>query len=272
MASRRETRSATGLDAFRRAAIDELPPEPADLLALLAFYAPDDVPLDMLVAGRRRLPRRLAEIAADEADLQDTLSYLEVYGLVEIGIDTISVPPAVHAAARKRLSARDAAAWAGAAVATVSAALPPRADTVEAQDQAWDDIAPHALAAAREAEAQGVCLAEAAKAFHLVGARLAKCGGLADARTALESALRISRTAPEVRSARVVRIYRCLGCVLRDLGKPAEARECFDQACRITEADSPPSAVDLADEPAAAEPIAQDQLEPDLALAGASAP
>lgn len=216
--------------------------EAVDLLRLLAFFAPENILLDTIILGRSCLPPKLAETVADEPLLQDALSYLHLYGLTEIGIDTVSLSPEVQAAVREDLPDFDAAEWAGAAVRVVHEAIPPRPAPGEDPSGAWPDLHRHAIAAALHADAHGVRPREAADLLAGAGAYLVRSEQPRRARTTLLHAIRLYESAPDSPANDLACTYRDLGQALRCLGEHREASRCFSTAMRIATAAAPPRA------------------------------
>jgi hypothetical protein len=88
-------------------------PAAADLLNLCAFFAPDDIPLDMIVDAAEYLPESLKNAVLDPLSLNDIVGELSNYSLVEVdrGKRTISIHRLVQAALRDRLSSEEGQTW-----------------------------------------------------------------------------------------------------------------------------------------------------------------
>ncbi len=63
----------------------------ADLLALSAFLAPDDIPLDLVVAGAELIPARLAAIATDPVALHRAVAAAGRLSLIECEDEVLSI-------------------------------------------------------------------------------------------------------------------------------------------------------------------------------------
>ena len=104
----------------------------AGLVRLLAFLAPEPVPLALLLAGDAAADRLSAEVAAavgdllgDEVAAGDAIAALRRYSLVTpAGDGLVLVHRLVQAITRAQLSAEEAHGWEQAAAALVEAAVP----------------------------------------------------------------------------------------------------------------------------------------------------
>ena len=130
-------------------------PGAAGLLRLLAFCAPEAIPLRLLLQRRTGLAERLGEEAApvlvplleDELAARDAIATLRRYSLITPAAGgLVSVHLLVQAVTADQMPAELAAEWRQAAAALIEAALP---DDPE-QPQTWPEFAallPHALTA-----------------------------------------------------------------------------------------------------------------------------
>jgi hypothetical protein len=128
-------------------------PYAVGLLRLLAFLAPEPVPLALLLAGQQgaglpggEVAARIGPLLGDQLAEGDAVTALRRYSLLSpAGDRQVLVHRLVQAVARAQLSAEAAARWQQAAAALVEAAVP--ADPQE--PEAWPACAtllPHALA------------------------------------------------------------------------------------------------------------------------------
>ncbi len=128
-------------------------PAAAELIRLLAFLAPEPVPLALLLAGEQTAARLGAEVAAaigpllgDPVAAGDAITALRRYSLASpAGNGLVLVHRLVQAITRAQLSAESAGQWGQAAAALVEAAVP--ADpTLPAAWPACAALLPHARA------------------------------------------------------------------------------------------------------------------------------
>ncbi len=87
-----------------------------DLLRLCAFFAPDDIPQNILIEGAEHLPEPLAAAAKDEVAFDEAVAALRRYSLIEVKDHAISVHRLVQAVARDGLNENDRKRWGEAAV------------------------------------------------------------------------------------------------------------------------------------------------------------
>src|SRR6266851_4038177 len=127
----------------------------AGLLRLLAFCAPEAVPLRLLLQARPGVPEQLGPDVApvlvplleDPLAAKDAIAALRQHSLISPPVDgSVSVHPLVQAVTADQMSAELAAAWRQAAAAVIEATIPDDTDT----PATWPVCAallPHAQAA-----------------------------------------------------------------------------------------------------------------------------
>src|SRR5262249_44211612 len=123
-----DTVATTWKRSFRKVKREN--PAAADLLRLCAFFAPDDIPLKMIVEGARKLPESLAAVVTDELLFNESLLVLRKYSLIEVENNMLSIHRLVQAVIRHTLDEATFKQWAGAAVHVVNAACPRETDDV----------------------------------------------------------------------------------------------------------------------------------------------
>src|SRR5216683_1165361 len=108
------------------------------LLRLLAFCAPEAVPLRLLLQARPGVPERLGPDVApvlvplleDPLAAKDAIAALRQHSLISPPVDgSVSVHPLVQAVTADQMSAELAAAWRQAAAAVIEATIPDDTDT-----------------------------------------------------------------------------------------------------------------------------------------------
>lgn len=143
--------SATFSLALSRLRADS--PPAARLLRLLAFLAPEPVPLDLLLstadrAGglRRKVRKALRPLLGDEIAVTDAVAALRRYSLITLaGAGMVMVHRLVQEVARSQLPVPAARAWKHAAALLVAAAVPADVDEPEAWPRC-SALLPHARA------------------------------------------------------------------------------------------------------------------------------
>jgi tetratricopeptide (TPR) repeat protein len=210
-------------------------PVAADLLNLLAFLGPDEIPLSVVTGGRRHLPEALSETASDAVAMNNAIKSLRQYSLVERSGDLVTVHRLVQAVVRDRLDEREKKRWAEAAVRLVNDAFP-----VQSQDvRTWPECArllPHALCAAEHAEKLGLAPEATARVLNQVGAYLWGRAEFGEAKAALERALSIHEAAFGPNHPEVATVVNNLGNVLKALADLKGAKKCHERALSIDEA------------------------------------
>lgn len=116
-------------------AMDRLTDKARELLALIAFYAPESIPVHLLLGKW------------DELDRHRAIGELCSYGLVSTSADTITVHRLVQAVTRNRLHAdQRAAVWAERAHELIIDARPDRPPMAAGALETWVALRPHLLA------------------------------------------------------------------------------------------------------------------------------
>jgi tetratricopeptide (TPR) repeat protein len=208
-------------------------PAGAALLNLCVFFAPDDIPRDVISAGAQHLPEPLRATAADPLTFDEAVAALRQYSLIETGPDaTLSLHRLVQAVIRDRLGEAGRRQWAEAAVEVVNAAFPYDSDDV----RTWGECArllPHAVATTDFAEPLGVGLEVAARLLDQMGLYSRGRAEYATAKAAYERALAIAEKAFGPEHPNVATVVNNLGLVLEDLVDLPGAKAAYERARRI---------------------------------------
>ena len=227
-----ETVGTTWSMAFEAAAKKE--PAAADLLNLLAFLAPDDIPRDLFAKGAEHLPDSLSEAVKDEIVLNRAIAALRHYSLITAEGDALSLHRLVQAVTRDRLSDEERGKWAGAAVRLLNAAFP-----FKDEDPAtWPEsgrLLPHGLTATGHGEKLGAQLATVAKLYDHAGSYLEIRAEFDAAKAASERAVAIGEETHGRDDPTVAPYVNNLGYVLRRLGDLEGAKKHFERALTIDE-------------------------------------
>jgi len=214
--------------------VEKESPAAADLLNLLAFLAPEEIPRSLLAAGAKPLPEPLASVMKDRLELDKAVAALRRYSLIEATGDLLSVHRCVQAVTRDRLAEEGRKRWAGAAVKLLDGAF-----SFDRNDmKTWalcSPLLPHALASAARAERLKAAPEETSHLLNEVGLYLKNQGDFTEARSALETALSIGENIFGPDHTRVATMANNLASVLRDLGDLQEAKRLFERALQIDE-------------------------------------
>jgi tetratricopeptide (TPR) repeat protein len=213
--------------AFREVSRDV--PVAAALLNLCSFLAPMDIPRSLLNETAASLPRPLSGSVADPVALDALIARLHHYSLIEANDKTISLHRLVAALVRDRLPPQQRENWCDVALRMMAGSFDFDGESMHS----WGRCAallPHALSAARHAEALGISSEVVAKLLNEAGVYLHHIGRYREARGVLERALAQHEKAYGDSNPRRAAIVNNLGRVLRRLGHLEEARVHFEAA------------------------------------------
>lgn len=143
-------------------------PAGVDLLNLFAYLGPDDIPRMLLSEGKELLPKPLSDTATDPLALNEAISALRRYSLMEVTGEALSVHRLVQTVVRDRLEEDAKRTWAEAAVRFVNGAFP--FDSYDVLT--WPEcspLLPHALAATRYSGELGVASEPTGRLLNQVG-------------------------------------------------------------------------------------------------------
>lgn len=208
----------------------------ADLLTLCAFFAPDDIPLDVIVAGKEFLVEPLANTVVEPLGLNAAIATLRRYSLVERKNDNLFVHRLVQTVTRDRLRDEARKLWAEAAAKIVNDAFP--SGDIASNVESWATCArllQHGLAAVALAETENIALEQAARILNQMGLYMLGRAQFSDAKNLIERALVICEEQfgsdhPDVASA-----VGNLGSVLKDQGDLSGAKTHYERALAIDE-------------------------------------
>lgn len=216
-----------------------------DLLNLLAFLPPDEIPLLLLASGGDALPSKLSMAVADPLQRAKAIGVLNGYCmLTSASGEAIAVHPMVQAVVRGRLRARRKL-WAGAAVKLVNGVFPVNGRDV-ANWPACAQLLSHAQVSTRFAESCKVEPGTTIELLHKMALYLQCRAALPAAAEVLGRALAIAQETYEGNDLRVIRILEPLGVVLREMGDIAEGRARLEEAVAFYEQVFGPRSLEVA--------------------------
>lgn len=220
----------------------------ADLLNLCAFFAPDNIPEQLLIRGAQKLPDSLASAIEDKMEFNDAVKALRRYSLISREKGSFSVHRLVQAVTRNRLEEDDQKKWAEAAVQLVDDAFPFDSDDV----RTWAECSvmlPHALATVGHAEVLEVDPEATGRLLNQIGLYLYGRAKFDEAGSAFKRALEIGKKTLGPYHPNVAININNLGRVLQNIGDLRGAKERFEQALKIDEkalgTDNPIVAIDI---------------------------
>jgi tetratricopeptide (TPR) repeat protein len=211
--------------------------EPAaeDLLRLLAFLAPDDVPRDLLVSSPELLPDRLSSAVVDRSRLNECISVLAGHSLIAVERDGLMVHRLLQAVVRESLGAELRKSWAEVALQLVYAAFPVQGDDVGA----WPECArllPHALAATDLADSLDVRIDMASQLLARTAVYVKARGQFSSAKALGAHALMLRQKIYGYDDPHILDILIIYGSILLELRELDDAKAIYEQALSVTSA------------------------------------
>ncbi|HKS41048.1 MAG TPA: FxSxx-COOH system tetratricopeptide repeat protein [Blastocatellia bacterium] len=206
-----------------------------ELLRLCAFFAPDDIPLKMIIEGAEELPESLTATATDSFSFDEALIALHKYSLIEVEDEKLSIHRLVQCVIRDAMSEVEFKQWAGVAVHVVNAAFPQESNDV----RTWPlcaSLLPHATVALSHAEAIQFTSKETSRLLNQIGLYLHARAEYTQAKKMFEQAIAISETALGPDHPDVAINLNNLGLVLRAQGDLEGAKALYERAITIGEA------------------------------------
>jgi tetratricopeptide (TPR) repeat protein len=113
------------------ARLRETEPAAVDLLTLMSFLAPDDLPQPLLAGHHEQLPEPLTAAAGDPLALSDAVAALRRFSLVRVVADGLFVHRLLQTVVRANLEAEVERAWAAAAIRVLRAGFPYESNEVD---------------------------------------------------------------------------------------------------------------------------------------------
>ncbi len=200
------------------------------LLNLCAFFAPDDIPRTVIVAGVEHLPTPLREAVKNDLAFHDAVVAIRRYSLVEVGSDaSLSIHRLVQAVIRERLKEAGRKLWAEAAVRVINEAFPFNSDDV----RTWKECArllPHVVATIDHAEVLEAAPGTVVRLMNQMGLYLQGRAQYSATQATCERGLRLGIKVFGPGHPNVADMVNNLGLALRALGKLNSAKTAFESA------------------------------------------
>jgi tetratricopeptide (TPR) repeat protein len=210
-------------------------PAALDLLYLIAYLAPDNIPRDLLQST-----------AKTPIEFNNAVESLRDYSLIETGEGMISVHRLVQKVIRDRLFAQGKhKGWVEMAVGLVSVAFPSQSGNFS-NWPACSLLLAHALAVADHAEKLGVALENAQYLLNQSGLYLWKRAQFDEAEVMYRRALRIAEELLAPEDAEIGQIVCNIGEALQGKGDLDGALQFAERALRIHEKANGPDHLDVA--------------------------
>jgi tetratricopeptide (TPR) repeat protein len=206
-----------------------------ELLNLLAFLAPDDLPWGLLASHADLLPDTLATAGRDELVLAEVIGALQRYSLVKVAGDGLSTHRLLQAVIGQDLTADARREWAAAAVRLLQASFPHDSGDV----RTWEDcqrLLLHALAVTEHAERLDVESEATSELLDRTATYLQGRAQFTQAKILFQRALAIAEGNLEPADPTLGVRRTNLGILLQDLGDLSGAMTQYERALVIDEA------------------------------------
>lgn len=211
----------------------------AELLRLCSFFAPDDIPVKMLLEAAYELPEPLEMTAIDDLLRDQALIELSNYSLIELHDETISIHRLVQALTRAEMNRDARSLWAEIAVYLVSVSFPPRG----MNSRMWPVCASlmgHGFASLSRADECQVLATGAGRLLNLTGTYLNVRMDLARSKELYERARAAYEATPDGNPRNKAIVLSNLGYVSQQQGNLADATAFYEDALEIEEQDCEP--------------------------------
>lgn len=220
-------------------------PAGAELLTLLAFFAPDNIPLDLIRTGERVYTGALAISSRDDLELRSAIRTLRRHSLVVADDELVSVHRVLQSVTRRSLSDTQRRDWAHTAILVVHAGLPHDPERIASWLE-YSRLTPHVSVAAQHCETEETGLEEASYCLNQAGLYLFRRADYASAHAYLERSVRIAKVVFGENHPNVATSIVNLGNVYRGTGNLTAARMCYELALEIDEATFGPNHPEVA--------------------------
>ena len=205
----------------------------ADFLNLCAFLAPDAIFLDMITEGATYVPKQLAKTVTDPLTLNQLISPLLRYSLLQREGNTITIHRLIQHVLRGRLnSTAQCCHWAKRAVQIVNQAFP------ESEFTTWtrcEQLLPHAQTCVKWIEQWKLISEEAGYLLNGMGLYLYHRGAYTEAEPLYQRASEITEKAWGLEHPELANTLHNLAGLYDNQGRYAEAEPLYQQARAIKE-------------------------------------
>ncbi|PKK83050.1 MAG: hypothetical protein CVT49_10475 [candidate division Zixibacteria bacterium HGW-Zixibacteria-1] len=219
-----------------------------DLLMLCAYLAPDNIPKELLISGKKYYPESLANTVADPLRLDRAIVALRHYSMIQLDGDSISVHRLVQAVARDLAESESGNKWAESAAKLINLEFPFKEHDLSTWSQS-KLLMPHVLTVTEHAERLEILPNETTWLLNEAGLYLKGRADFAEARNLLERALKIFEKVYGHNHPKVATLVNNLGDVLQDMGDFKGAKSHYERALEIDEkafgSDHPEVAIDV---------------------------
>jgi tetratricopeptide (TPR) repeat protein len=238
-----DTVATTWNASFQR--VESENPAAADFLRLLSFFAPDDIPLQIIKDGAKHLPESLASTVAGSIALDKALASLRRYSFIEMKTESVSLHRLVQTVTQDQMDEDSVREWTEAAVRILDEAFPNNSDDV----RTWgicSQLLPHALAALSKVESLGLDADAPANLLNNAGVYLFGRAEFIQASVLFERALAIDEARLGPNHPNIAFRLNSLGLVQQELGDHTRAKAYYERALTISESSLGPDHPNMA--------------------------
>ena len=205
-----------------------------ELLNLLSFLAPDDIPLNIIRYAGEHIPDAIAEVASDPIDLDDAVRAIRSYSLIDRTGDSLSIHRLVQEMARDRMDDESKKMWTEIAVKVVNHSFNFDEDDVDTW-QECSKLLPHVHASTENTYIHSKITQISGELLYQTGCFLRARGNFKDALSSLKKALFIKKKVHGENDPEVTKVLRKIGLTLYDLGELNDAKIFVEIALAIDE-------------------------------------
>ncbi len=207
-------------------------PEALELFNLLAFLAPEDIPIDIFSKGAEFLPDSLADKVKSEVDFEDVIGVLLDYSLLSREGDLISYHRLIGEVIRDKMNEEEMKKWGGAAVVLMNKVYPYKEGDISTWKES-ERLLPHAVSAAEWGESLEVEPGKAGRLLNQTGAYLDTRADFKLAKSHYERARDLYITTDGADHPNVAACLNNLGYVLKEMGDYTGAKKHYERALKI---------------------------------------
>ncbi len=209
--------------SFDRLAEDD--PAALALLTIVAWLAPEPVPLSLFTHQPALLPAPVAAAAADPLAFADTTAALRRRGLAQLTPSTVTLHRVPAGLLRERATTEEQRRWAALVVRLLHAGMPDRAWRNPAVWPQWRPLLPHILEALDPRRPLDDMSGEVTELLREAGNYLQDRGEAHAARPLFDRAYRLNRHRLDADDPIMLNAASDLAVVLRHVGEYERARE-----------------------------------------------
>jgi len=204
-------------------------PTAYEILCLISFFEPSDIPMQILIKGKQHLPQYLLSEIKDERDLVRIIRDLQRYSLVEFTEGFLSFQKQILRYVHNKLEFEEKRNWLNAALKILNDAFEFDKDNPETWQKGYE-LLPHALTIVDFAEEYGIECEILGKCLNKIGEYLLHQSEFKIAKTFVEKALSITEKTIGSENPETTNILNNLGDIFHKVGEYGKAKEYYQRA------------------------------------------